>query len=103
MLVYHFYEQMKAYEAVGVNIRDYFSALLGNIDFERESKRLDEYAQRLTRVKQLRTEATLAPAPAPTLSNVDEKLTPRIVEADQMIRARKYDEAQTDAQISVEG
>jgi hypothetical protein len=94
VLVYHFYEQMKAYEAVGVNLRDYFSALLSNIDFERESKRLDEYAQRLTRVKQLRTEATLAPAPAPTISNVDEKLAPRIVEADQMIRARKYNEAQ---------
>jgi hypothetical protein len=95
VLVYHFYEQMKAYEAVGINLRDYFSALLSNIDFERESKRLDEYAQRLTRVKQLRTEATLAPAPAPTISNVDEKLAPRIVEADQMIRARKYNEAQT--------
>ncbi len=93
VLVYHFYEQMKAYEAVGVNIRDYFSSLLGDIDFERESKRLDEYAQRLTRVKQLRTEATLAPAPPPTISNADDKVVARIVEADQMIKARKYDEA----------
>jgi len=95
VLVYHFYDQMKAYEAVGVNVRDYFSAMLGAIDFERESKRLDEYAQRLTRVKQLRTEATLAPAPAPTISNADDKLVARIVEADQMIKARKYDEAKT--------
>src|SRR5215813_943093 len=93
VLVYHFYNQMKAYEAVGVNIRDYFSAMLSNIDFEREAKRLDEYAQRLTRVKQLRTEATLAPAPPTTISNADEKLVARIVEADQMIKARKYDEA----------
>ncbi|MGE0128514.1 MAG: hypothetical protein AB7U82_10575 [Blastocatellales bacterium] len=93
VLVYHFYDQVKAYEAVGVNIRDYFSALLGNIDFERESKRLGEYAQRLTRVKQLRTEASLAPVPPPTISNADEKLVARIVEADQMIKARKYDEA----------
>ncbi len=94
VLVYHFYDQMKAYEAVGVNIRDYFSALFNNIDFDREAKRLDEYSQRLTRVKQLRTEATLAPPPAPTLSNVDEKMTARIIEADLMIRARKYTEAQ---------
>ncbi|HEV2664618.1 MAG TPA: hypothetical protein VG324_06895, partial [Blastocatellia bacterium] len=93
VLVYHFYDQMKAFEAVGVNIRDYLSAMLGNIDFERESKRLDEYAQRLTRVKQLRTEATLAPAPPLTISNADEKLVARIVEADQMIKARRYDEA----------
>jgi hypothetical protein len=101
VLVYHFYDQMKAYEAVGVNIRDYFSALLGNIDFERELKRLDEYAQRLTRVKQLRTEATLAPVPPPTISNADEKLVARIVEADQMIKARKYDEARTTLEVAL--
>src|SRR5262245_40661396 len=95
VLVYHFYDLMKAFEAVGVDIRNYFSSLLGNIDFDRESKRLDEFAQRLTRVKQLRTEATLAPAPPPTISNADEKLVARIVEADQLIKARKYIEAQT--------
>jgi hypothetical protein len=93
VLVYHLYDQMKAYEAVGVNVRDYFSSLLENIDFERESKRLDEYQQRLARYKQLRTEATIAPAPPPTISNADEKLVSRIVEADQMIKARKYDDA----------
>lgn len=95
VLVYHFYEQMKAFEAVGVNVRDYFADLLKNIDFAREEKRLDEYAQRLTRVKQLRTEATLAPAPPPTISNADDKLVARIIEADQMMKARKYPEAKT--------
>ena len=95
VLVYHFYDQMKAFEAVGVNVRDYFSSLLQGIDFEREAKRLDEYAQRLTRVKQLRTEATIAPAPPATISNADEKLVARIVDADQMIKARKYADAKT--------
>jgi hypothetical protein len=99
VLVYHFYDQMKAYEAVGVNIRDYLAAMLGNIDFKRESKRLDEYAQRLARGKQMREEAALASAlasaPPPTISNADEKLVARIVEADQMIKARRYDEAKT--------
>lgn len=95
VLVYHFYDQMKAFEAVGVNIRDYFAELLKNIDFAREEKRLDEYAQRLTRVKQLRMEATLAPAPPPTISNADDKLVARIIEADQMMKARKYPEAKT--------
>jgi tetratricopeptide (TPR) repeat protein len=86
---------MKAFESVGVNVRDYIAAMLGNIDFERESKRLDEYAQRLTRVKQLRAEATLAPVPPPTISNADEKLVAQIIEADQMIKARRYDEAKS--------
>jgi len=93
VLVYHFYEQMKAFEAVGVNVRDYFASMLKNIDFAREAGRLKEYEQRLARYKQFRTEAVLAPAPPPTISNADEKLVARIVEADQMIKNRKYDDA----------
>lgn len=93
VLVYHFYDQMKAFEPVGVNIRDYISSTLGNIDFEREAGRLKEYEQRLARYKQFRTEAVLAPTPPPTISNADEKLVARIVEADQMIKNRKFDDA----------
>jgi len=93
VLVYHFYDQMKAFEAVGVNVRDYFTSMLKNIDFEREAGRLKEYEQRIARYKQFRTEAVLAPAPPPTISNADEKLVARIVEADQMMKNRKYDDA----------
>jgi hypothetical protein len=99
VLVYHFFDQMKAFEAVGVDVRDYLAAMLGNIDFKRESKRLDEYSQRLAHGKQMREEAALASAlasaPPPTISNADEKLVARIVEADEMIKARRYDEAKT--------
>ncbi len=93
VLVYHFYEQMKAFEPVGVNVRDYISSMLSNIDFERETGRLKEYEQRLARYKQFRTEATLAPAPTMAIANADEKLVARIVEADNMIKNRKYDDA----------
>ncbi|MBL8169124.1 MAG: hypothetical protein JNJ50_13270 [Acidobacteria bacterium] len=101
VLVYHFYDQIKAYEAVGVNVRDYVGDLLKNIDFEREGRRLDEYAQRLTRIKQLRMEATLAPAPPPTISNADEKLVARIIEADQLMKAKKYADAKTILEASL--
>jgi tetratricopeptide (TPR) repeat protein len=67
--------------------------MLKNIDFDRESKRLDELAQRLTRVRQLRTEATLAAAPTVSLPNTDEKLVAQIVEADQLMKARRFDAA----------
>ncbi len=93
VLVYHFYNQMKAFEAVGVNVRDYLSSMLGGIDFERETGRLKEYEQRLARYKQFRTESTFTPTPSPTISNADDKLVARIVEADQMIKNRKYDDA----------
>ncbi|MGH9798822.1 MAG: hypothetical protein ACRD82_00515, partial [Blastocatellia bacterium] len=93
VLVYHFYNQMKAFEAVGVNVRDYISSMLTHIDFERETGRLKEYEQRLARYKQFRTEATFAPAPKLTIANSDEKLVARIVEADNLIKNRKYDDA----------
>lgn len=93
VLVFNFYDKMKAYEAVGVNIRDFYGDLLQNIDFEKEATRLDEYAQRFARVKQSRLEAASVPAPAPTISNADEGLIARLREADGMIRARKYADA----------
>jgi tetratricopeptide (TPR) repeat protein len=93
VLVYHFYDQIKAFEPVGVNIRDYFATLLKNIDFTREGARLTEYATRLERVKKLRTEATLAPAPKPTIANADEKLVSQILDADRLMKARSYESA----------
>ena len=93
VLVYHFYDKMSAYDRVGINLRDYFGDLLTTIDFERESKRLEEYAQRLGRYKQAKLEATSAPAPAPTISNADDATVSRIIQADQMITARRYDDA----------
>ena len=93
VLVYHFYDKMSAYDRVGINLRDYFSDLITKIDFERESKRLEEYAQRLARYKQAKLEATSAPAPATTISNADEATVSRILQADQMINARRYDDA----------
>ncbi|NBO64979.1 MAG: hypothetical protein EBU88_09080 [Acidobacteria bacterium] len=93
VLVYHFYDQIKAFEPVGVNIKDYFASLLKNIDFEREANRLTEFATRLERVKKLRTEATLTPAPAPTIANADEKLVTQIVDADKLMKARSYESA----------
>jgi hypothetical protein len=95
VLAYHFYDQMKAYESVGVNVRDYISAMLDGINFERESKRLDELAQQLARGKKLREEAKFAPVTPLTISNADENLVARIAEADQLMKARKYDEAKT--------
>jgi hypothetical protein len=95
VLAFHFYDLMKAYEAVGINLRDYFTDLLAKIDFDREAKRLDEYAQRLARYKQSRLEAAASPAPASTISNADEQVVARILEADQLIKARRYAEARS--------
>lgn len=93
VLVFNFYEKMKAYENVGVNVRDYYGDLLLNIDFEREAGRLDEYAQRFARVKQAKLEAASAPAPTLNIANADQQLVARLNEADQMMRQRRYADA----------
>lgn len=93
VLVFHFYEKMSAYDQVGINLRDYFGDLLGRIDFEREALRLDEYGQRLARYKQAKLEAAAAPVPPPTISNADEQTVARILQADQLIKQRRYDDA----------
>ena len=54
---------------------------------------MKEFEQRLARYKQFRTEATFAPTPKLEIANADEKLVARIVEADNLIKNRKYDDA----------
>ncbi len=95
VLVFHFYEKMSAFDQVGINLKDYFPDLVQRIDFEREAVRLEEYAQRLARHKQAKLEATSAPVPPPTISNSDEQTVGRLLEADQLIKARRYDDART--------
>ncbi|MBO0797444.1 MAG: hypothetical protein J2P31_01355, partial [Blastocatellia bacterium] len=92
VLVYHFYEQLKAFEAVGINLHDYYPNMLESIDFNREGKRLKEYADLLARVKEHRKEEASAPPPTPppTISNADEKVVSRIVEADRLLKERQF-------------
>ncbi len=94
VLVYNFYDKVKAYEKVGVDVRDYYGDLLQNINFEEEAARLDAYAARFARVKQNRLEAAAAPAPtAPVIANADATLVARLQEADTMMRQRRYADA----------
>jgi hypothetical protein len=93
VLVFHFYDQISAFERVGINLQDYFTALLEKIDFEREEKRLDEYAQRLARYKQARFELINTSPPPTMISDADEQIVARILEADQLIKERKYADA----------
>jgi len=92
VLVYHFYDRVSAFERAGINLRDYFASLLEKIDFDREGKRLDEYAQRLARYKQAKFEVATAPPPA-TISNANEREVAQILQADELIKARKYADA----------
>ncbi len=93
VLVFHFYDKMSAFEKVGINLKDYFQDLIQRVDFDREMNRLDEYGARLARHKQMKLEATAAPLPTSTISNSNEQTVARILEADQLIKTRRYHEA----------
>lgn len=93
VLAFHFYDRMAAVDSVGINLSQYFGDLLQRIDYEREANRLDEYAQRLARYKQAKLEAAAAPIPTATIANADEQTVARILSADDLIKARRYDEA----------
>jgi tetratricopeptide (TPR) repeat protein len=95
VLVYHFYDQLAAYERAGVDVKDYVGAMLEKIDFEREAMRLDEYGQRLARYREAKLNVNAAPPTEAlsTISNADEKVVARLLEADKLISRRSYVEA----------
>lgn len=84
VLVFHFYDQIKAAEKVGVNIQDYYASLLANINFEKEAKRLDVYADRIAKHKASRAEVS---------AGLSEKISAQVIQADNLLKAKKYDEA----------
>jgi hypothetical protein len=96
VLVYHFYDQMKAFEDPGINVRDYFASLLNpaSINFEREAKRLEEHKNKIASYKKNQAELAAQPRLPATISNADPQIAARLNEADELIKARKYDDAQ---------
>jgi tetratricopeptide (TPR) repeat protein len=95
VLVYHFYDLMKAYEDVGINIRDYFTSLIDPtlISFEREARRLEENKTKIENYKKHQAELAARPVLPATISNADPQIAARLNEADEMIKARRYDDA----------
>ena len=81
VLVFHFYEGLAGLERSGVDISDFFPALLTNIDFVHETKRLEEAKEARARVQERRATAKAAAKP--------------IIDIDSLIKQRKFDEAKT--------
>lgn len=95
VLVYHFYDQMKAYEDVGINLKDYQASMLDpdNINFAREARRLEEYQAKIANFKAYQAEKAARPIVPATISNADPQIALRLNEADEMIKTRQYDDA----------
>jgi tetratricopeptide (TPR) repeat protein len=89
VLVFHFYESLKGFEQVGINIEDYFDQMLATTKFDREAKRASEFEPVVARVSAARKSGSTKPAseaePATAVS--------KIVLSDDLIRQRRYGEA----------
>lgn len=96
VLVYHFYDQMKQAENVGIDLKLYLPSLIENIKFDVEATRLADYAQRFERYKTARElAAKAAPDLSAAISNADQAVITKLNEADRLIRAEQYEEART--------
>ncbi|HEX4948845.1 MAG TPA: hypothetical protein VFZ34_19365 [Blastocatellia bacterium] len=94
VLVYHFYDQMRQAENVGIDVKQFLGSLLQSIKFDVEAARLTDYAQRIERYKAAREMAAkTAPNLAAAISNADEGVIKQLDEADRMIRAEQYNDA----------
>lgn len=96
VMIYYFYDKMATAEGAGVDMREYLSGLLtvSKGDFDREARRLEEYAPRIARYKEARAAAAAsAVAPTAVISNSDQQVVTQLEEADKLIRAEQYAQA----------
>ncbi len=77
VLTFHFYETLSDLERAGLDISDFFPAMLKSIDFARETKRLEDTRLARSRVEQRQAEVKT------------------IIDLDTLIKERKFTEAQT--------
>jgi tetratricopeptide (TPR) repeat protein len=89
VLVFHFYESLKGFEQVGINIEDYFDQMLATTKFDREAKRASEFEPVVARVSAARKTTGAKPASEAEPGTAVSK----IVLSDDLIRQRRYDEA----------
>lgn len=92
VLVFHFYEGLAGLERSGVDVSDFFPALLTNIDFVREAKRLEETKEARARFQTQLQEKRAA------VKAVVEAVKP-IIEIDTLIKQRKFDEAKAQLEV----
>ena len=89
VLVFHFYESLKGFEQVGINIEDFFDQMLATTKFDREAKRAGEFEPVVARVSAARK------AGSAKSGGEAEPATPvsKVMLSDDLIRQRRYGEA----------
>ena len=89
VLAFHFYESLKGFEQVGINIEDFYDQMLATTKFEREARRAGEFEPVVARVSAARKAGGSKPGAEAEPSTAVSK----VVLSDDLIRQRRYDEA----------
>jgi hypothetical protein len=95
VLVYHFFDQVRAFESAGASLKDYYGSMLAreNVDFEKEANRLKDYEAKIASYKKMQQELASRPVMPMTISNADAQIASRLNEADEFIKAKNYADA----------
>ncbi|MGH9759660.1 MAG: tetratricopeptide repeat protein, partial [Blastocatellia bacterium] len=95
VLVFHFYHSLIGYEQVGINIEDFIDQMLATTNWTKEAGRPAEFQPVMDRVTAARARAprrdTAETAVKP--EEVSPDINNRIIQSDELIRERKYEEA----------
>ncbi|MBI4851490.1 MAG: hypothetical protein HY819_06830 [Acidobacteria bacterium] len=92
VLVFHFYDALAGLERSGVDVGDFFPAMLTSIDFAHEAKRLDE-----TKASRARFQEQLKERKAAVKATIT--AVKPIIDIDTLIKQRKFDEAKSQLEV----
>lgn len=96
VLAFYFAEQLRGLEGSGFDIANFIPAMLADVNVERETKRPQEYASAVERVREVRRrerEARESASAAP-LPERQAALIKSLSDVDALLRVRNYEEAQ---------
>lgn len=96
VLAFHFFDALAGYEKVGIGIEDFVEQMLATTDWDKEAARPQEFGPIVARVREARAKAPTATeeAAARPIEGLSPELTSKIVLSDELIRDKKYDQAQ---------
>jgi tetratricopeptide (TPR) repeat protein len=89
VLAFHFYESLKGFEQVGINIEDFFDQMVATTKFDREAARAKEFEPVVARVSAARK----AGGANPTREAETNPALSKILLSDDLIRQRRFNEA----------
>lgn len=89
VLVFHFYDALRGYEKVGINIGDAYDQMVATVKFDREAERVNEFEAVVARVAAARRSASSKIEPGPAAGTIASK----VLISDDMIRQRRFSDA----------